>query len=121
MKIRLSAIRFFIKQCLKLDIDMKDVCRLRDGKININPHHSFTKEELDEIFAIAKKHSPKYHAMIRLLYDEAARIQDVIGVPFKDILSVKPNKNGNRMITLPPKKTASERVVKIRPITYEAV
>ena len=44
MKIRLSAIRFFIKQCLKLDIDMKDVCRLRDGKININPHHPFTKK-----------------------------------------------------------------------------
>ena len=112
MKIRLSAIRFFIKQCLKLDIDMKDVCRLRDGKININPHHSFTKEELDEIFAIANKHSPKYHAMVRLLYDEAARIQDVIGVPFKDILSVKPNKNGNRMITLPPKKLHQRELLK---------
>ena len=45
----------------------------------------------------------------------------MIGVPFKDILSIKPNKNGNRMITLQPKKTASERVVKIRPITFEAV
>ena len=100
---------------------MKYVCRLKDGKTNINPHHPFTKEELDEIFAIANKHSPKYHAMVRLLYDEAARIQDVIGVPFKDILSVKPNKNGNRMITLSPKKTASERVVKIRPITFKAV
>ena len=72
---------------------MKYVCRLRDGKTNINPHHPFTKEELDEIFAIAKKYSPKYHAMVRLLYDEAARIQDVIGVPFKDILCIKPNKN----------------------------
>ena len=100
---------------------MKYVCRLKDGKTNINPHHPFSKEELDEIFEIAKKHSPKYHAMVRLLYDEAARIQDVIGVPFKDILSVKPNKNGNRMITLPPKKTALERVVKIRSITFDAV
>ena len=74
MLMRLNAIKFLIKQCLKLDIDMKDVCRLRDGKTNINPHHPFTKEELDEIFAIAKKYSPKYHAMVRLLYDQAARI-----------------------------------------------
>ena len=85
---------------------MKYVWRLRDGKTNINPHHPFTKEELDEIFAIAKKYSPKYNAMVRLLYDEAARIQDVIGGPFKDILCIKPNKNGNRIITLPPKKTS---------------
>ena len=71
---RLNALKFLILKCLKLDIDMNNVCRLKDGRTNINPHHPFTKEELNEIFAIAKKHSPKYHAMVHLLYDMAARI-----------------------------------------------
>ena len=58
--------------------------------------------------------------MVRLLYDMAARIQDVVGLKFKDILDVKPNKKGNRLITLIDKKS-SERVVKVKPDAYEAV
>ncbi len=99
---------------------MKNVCRLKDGKTNINPHIPFTKEELNEIFNIAKQYSPKYHAMVRLLYDMAARIQDVVGLTFKDILDVKKNAKGNRIITLKDKKTGV-RVVKVKPDAYKAV
>ncbi len=62
---------------------MKNIVRLKDGKTNINPHILFTKKQLEEIFDITKKNSPKYHAMVRLLYDMAARIQDVVGMTFK--------------------------------------
>ena len=120
MKMRLNAIKFLILQCLKLDIDMKNVCRLKDGRKNINAHIPFSKQQLNEIFCTAKTYSPKIHAMVRLLYDMAARIQDVVGLTFKDILGVQPNNNGNRMITLTDKKTCS-RVVKVRPKAFEAV
>ena len=50
---------------------------------NINPHVLFTDKQLEEIFEIAKKHSAQIHAMVRLLYDMAARIQDVVGMKFK--------------------------------------
>ena len=71
---RLYGIKFLIKKCLKLNIDMDNVCRLKDGKTDINPHIPFTKEQLNEIIRIAKLHSPKIHALVCLLYDMASRI-----------------------------------------------
>ena len=62
---------------------MNNVVRLKDGMTNINPHVLFTDKQLEEIFEIAKKHSAQIHAMVRLLYDMAARIQDVVGMMFK--------------------------------------
>ena len=50
----------------------------------------------------------------------AVRIQDIVRLKFKDILDVKPNKKGNRLITLIDKKS-SERVVKVKPDAFEAV
>lgn len=58
---------------------------------NIRPHKAFKIHELNNIFRVAKKESLQMHALVRLLYDGALRIQDAVGLTFGDITLVQPD------------------------------
>ena len=59
------------------------------------------------------------HAVTRLLFDVAGRMQDPVGLTFKDIFEAKFH-NKNRKYVLPPKKTGARTVI-IGVEAYEAI
>ena len=60
------------------------------------------------------------HALVRLLYDGALRIQDAVGLTFGDITLVQPDQDGLRYIRIDAKKTIS-RKIKFKQLTYDAI
>ena len=77
-------------------------------------------EELGELFAIAKRHSPKAHALVQLLYGGCCRIQDVVGLPYAKITKAVPDDDGWIVVRFEAKKT-KERPMKIEPEVIDVV
>ena len=72
---------------------------------------------MKKIFDIAKRDSKQVHALITLLHTCALRMQDVIGLTFGEVVSIKPNQDGFRKLILVAKKSSSRTVM----IDQEAV
>jgi len=80
-KARKAALTFLFKQCLHQDVSLKSYNTTKSVRQNINPHKAYNKQNLNSIFECAKD-SPEINALVHLLYDMAARIQDVVGLTF---------------------------------------
>ena len=65
---------------------------------------------MEQIIEAAKKESKTIHALVRLLYNGALRIQDAVGLTFGDITRLKPNKDGFRILKLVAKKSSSRLI-----------
>ena len=63
---------FYLNECLGLDISFKGYST--KGRTNVRPHQRFDKETIKKILKIAEENSPEIYALVRLLYDMAARI-----------------------------------------------
>ena len=77
---------------------------------HINPHRAFTKEELDQVFQAAEADSPALFALVSLLTVGAMRLQDAVGLTFRDVTAAKPGKDGKRKLLLKAKKTTAREV-----------
>lgn len=80
-KARKAALAFLFKQCLHQDVNLKSYNTTKSVRQNIRPHQAYNKQNLKTIFEFAKD-SPEMNALVHLLYDMAARIQDVVGLTF---------------------------------------
>ena len=78
--------------------------------VNTNPHKAFSQQELKKIFKVAEDNSPMIHALILLLLQGAMRIQDAVGLSFRDITSLKADKDGRKKLTLRAKKTTARDI-----------
>ena len=86
----------------------------------MRPHEAYDDEKLAELLEIAKRNSPKIHALVQLLYKGALRIQDVAGITFSKITEAIPDDDGFIEVKFEAKKTTS-RVVVYGPEVVEAV
>ena len=66
---------------------------------------------MKRIIKTAEKHSPSVHALILLLLQGAMRLQDAVGLTFRDITSIKKNKNGKMKLTLRAKKSSARDIL----------
>ena len=89
-------------------------------RTGVRPHVAYDDEKLAELFEIAKRNSPKIHALVQLLYKGALRIQDVVGITFSKITEAIPDEDGFIEVKFKAKKTSS-RVVIYGPEVVEAV
>ena len=89
-------------------------------RTNINPHEAYDENKLRKIFEIARKESPRIHALISLLYTGALRIQDVVGLTFGFITKLKADKDGYLKLHITAKKSAA-RTVMLNQKTIDAV
>lgn len=80
-RMRKAALSFMLKECLELNIKFKGY-KVKSTRTNINPHQAYSRKELEKINKVAKD-SKQMNALVRLLTDMAARIQDVVGLTFK--------------------------------------
>ena len=94
---RKEALKFLLNKCLKCDIDFGGYT-YRSTRKNINTHRAYSQIELTSLMELAKENKEMY-ALVRLLYDMGARIQDAVGLTFGQVLGLKP-KNGRRSIHL---------------------
>ena len=62
-------------------MNLKSYNTTKSVRQNIRPHKAYNKKDLHTIFECAKD-SPEINALVHLLYDMAARIQDVVGLTF---------------------------------------
>ena len=80
-------------------------------RTKINPHEAYDENKLRKIFEIARKESPRIHALISLLYTGALRIQDVVGLTFGFITKLKADKDGYLKLHITAKKSAARTVM----------
>ena len=78
---RKSALTFLLVRCFRLSVTLKDYKATKSSRKNLNPHNYHNQKEMKQIFDLAKN-SPEMNALVRLLYDMAARVQDVVGLTF---------------------------------------
>ena len=76
----------------------------------IRPHEAYSGDKLQKIFEVARKHSPKIHALISLLKTCALRIQDAIGLTFGTITQQTADEKGYIKLHLAAKKTTARTV-----------
>ena len=74
-------------------------------------HERYDDEKRARLFAIAKQHSPKAHALVQLLYEGALRIQDVVGIPFAKITLAVPDADGFIEVEFVAKKSTKRQVL----------
>lgn len=106
-KMRKAALKFYLVECL--DLPLKFDQYKATGKQDIRPHKAHSKSEMEGILG-ASRDDEEMHALVSLLYDMAARIQDVVGLTFGQITKAKKNINDIREVDLPAKKTTARTV-----------
>ena len=86
---RKAALSFLLNRCFRLNLSLKDYKVRKSTRQNINEHTAFNEKELKELFDTAEPF-PEMNALVHLLYDMAARLQDVVGLNFGQILLLEP-------------------------------
>ena len=89
-------------------------------RTKINEHEAFDEDKLARIFEMARKESPKVHALISLLYTGALRIQDAVGLTFGSVTQLKADQDGYRKLHITAKKSTA-RTVMLSQETVDAV
>ncbi len=117
-KMRRVALQFLLNTCLNLSLSFK-FYSTTSTRQNIRPHKAYEKTELKELITEAQEDTEMF-AMVNLLSDMAARIQDLVGLTFGTILKAKQQPDGTREVELPAKKASSRSVIISAP-THSAV
>lgn len=82
-----------------------------------NPHRYFDQVQLAHIFEIAKSDT-SIEVLVHLLYDMAARMQDIIGLTGVQVQAILATKSAaGALINLQPRKSANLRVVYLQSCT----
>ena len=71
-KMRIVALKFYLNQCLGLNLKFRGIST--KGRTAIRPHQSFERNTIESLLNVAQNNSAEMYALVRLLYDMAARI-----------------------------------------------
>ena len=86
----------------------------------MRPHEAYDDDKRECLLRIARSNSPKAYALIQLLYEGGLRIQDVVDIPFDQVLKAPVDARGIRKVKFKAKKSGS-RLVPFTPAVAEAV
>ena len=85
-----AALAFYLCDCLGLGVNTRSF-KVKSDKKRERQHEAYTRDKWQRVLNIAQRHSRKALAMVRLLWEGACRIQDIVGPTFSDVKKIKPN------------------------------
>ena len=85
-----SALTFYLRDFLGLSVNTRSF-KVKSDKKRERQHEAYIGDKWQRVLNIARTHSRKALAMVRLLWEGACRIQDIVGPTFSDVKKIKPN------------------------------
>lgn len=99
---------------------IRQILAVRPKKAPARVMEYMTVEEVEAVLSAAEKNSLRHHAMLRLLYDSGARVQEVADLNVCDLLLESKQHKGFSVVTLRGK-GRKVRVVPLMPQTTEVL